>query len=195
MNVIDVTIRTIRRGPPFRVAETMQRTIEACARAKPHTSWKRLTAIDWEADVIRLSSWLTALLLTEPPSNEVRSFYFGLFNPIEKRKPTAELYVAGYASKEVGDKRRWWPDGRYSGSRALRAMYREAYDRPKRLGNDAEYPLGLSYALLVSASLASNVPPPLWLRKQTKPLVAAGFDSGDILVVGRITRGGFVPEI
>jgi hypothetical protein len=74
-------------------------------------------------------------------------------------------------------------------------MYREAYERSKGLGNDAEYPLGLTYSLLVSASLASNVPPSLWLGKQFRRLVAAGFDSGDILSIGQVTRSGFVPEL
>lgn len=77
----------------------------------------------------------------------------------------------------------------YLDSRVLARIYRLAYGRPDGLGNDAEYPLVLTYgAIAVRAALESS--PPLtalhWLQG-----AAVGYPDGDLLFLGDFVDGRF----
>jgi hypothetical protein len=62
------------------------------------------------------------------------------------------------------------------------------------LGNHAEYPLGLAYAVLAARAIldgrvSHDVP-----NTTTVLSVAAGFSEGDIVLVGELTPDGFIPN-
>lgn len=73
----------------------------------------------------------------------------------------------------------------------LDEIYQRAYSVPESLGNIAEYSLCLGYAafavidMVGIADLHRIGAPPIG--------VAVGFDSGDGLLLGNLTAGGFVP--
>ncbi len=191
---IDPVLDLVLGRKPISLPAGMNRLTMHASKTNPHPSWQRVAAYDWNSEFEQLTQWATHLLETDPPKKPVTGFYFGLFNPVERRRPTAELYLAGFSGE--GDEwwfgeRSWWPKGRYSGSKALRAMYAEAYRTPAGLENDLEYPVALTFALLSARALASTTAPTLWLGRQPACRIAAGFDSGDIFEVGRITGKGF----
>ncbi|MGA9525526.1 MAG: hypothetical protein WBV82_28970 [Myxococcaceae bacterium] len=182
---------------PFDAA--MSEYLEACERAQSHPSWKKLRNFDWTGELGRLSSWLTLVLAAEMPSDEIRGLYFGLFNPIERRKPTAELYVCGYrvTDKNPGwweEDPRWFPELRYANSSATRLFYDLAYRSPHALENDLEYPACFGFAVLAARALGRCVRSELILRGGKTCRFAAGFDSGDIAEVGTLTAKGFKPS-
>lgn len=193
-------LRALGKRPEAPFSPMLLRFLEGCARTLPHPAWSALRQFDWEQELARLSSWLTRTLVTEPPPRGTSGLYFGLFNPVEKRKATAELYVAGYAASEERDaplvdgEQTWWPEGRHAGSLGLRRTYALAYEARRPLGNDLEYPVALVLGALAARTLVSVLPPTLVLGDAKVLRVAAGFDSGDIVEVGALRRSGFVPD-
>lgn len=172
----------------------MEELIAWCARHRPHRSWPALRRINWAADVKRLERWLTGVLRDQPPPATIDGLYFGLFNPTsDEGAPSADLYVAGnpYDAEDpdwICDPA-WWPAARYAGSKALARLYRVAYaDGASGLGNDAEYPLGLGYAVLAVGHLCRTLGETLLSGGAQRRAVATGFDSGDVLQLGALDR-------
>jgi hypothetical protein len=144
----------------------------------------------------------------EPPDAPLKGLWFGLFNPCpDGRTPVADLYVCGSDrfdpdpydnSWAVGPN--WWPDSRYANSEVLAEVYRIAYRQRETqaaqrepLGNDAEYPLCLAYSAFAVQELLRQVESSLLLGPSDSLGVAVGFDSGDSVLLGTLTRGGLVP--
>jgi hypothetical protein len=133
--------------------------------------------------------------------------WFGLFNPCpDGRNPVADIYVCG-SERFVADPTdnhwavgpHWWPDGRYAGSKVFADLCRIAYrqwgkaaERMRALQNDAEYPLCLGYGAFAVRELLGQVEPSLVLGKSESIGVAVGFDDGDFVLLGKMTRQGLV---
>jgi hypothetical protein len=189
------------------VAESMAALIDQCEAAHPHPDWARLRVLPY-ADLSSLLEWLREPFRDEPPSVLLKGLWFGLFNPCpDGRAPVADIYVCGSErfdpdphdnSWAVGPD--WWPDARYANSAVLADIYRIAYRQGARvaeqkgcLGKDAEYPLVLGYAAFAVRELLGQVEPALLLGRSDSLGVAAGFDSGDFVLLGELTAGGLKP--
>ena len=184
-------------GADIPAEESMLRLIEQCAKAADHPDWDEFRQIPFD-ELMGLSSWLDELLRNEPPGVCLRGLWFGIFNPIYRGEPVADMYICGSTNFnddpndiEWAVEPEWWPANGYAGSEVLATIYRIAH-REGGLGNDAEYPLCLAFGALAVRDL---------LRKKATEVfevvgsvgVGVGFDSGDFLLVGRVTEDGMVP--
>jgi len=190
-------IRQLVRKPTA-VRAGMLDLLRLCAKAVPSPVWSRFRKLDFERDQQSLSTWLRKLLKSEPPPTSITGLCFGLFNPILKDgKPTSCLYLAGSERFERRLKNPDWacdpeyfPEGRYSSSKVLTKIYRDANaaiysdaNVPAEVGAQAELALCLGYSCLVVAD---------WCRGPLRPAlfgdaplrgVAVGFDSGDLVLI------------
>lgn len=118
--------------------------------------------------------------------------WFGLNNPVVDDRPTADIYVCASKKYETGSLD-WTvgpvvcPESGYLNSRVLAAVYDLAFSSDAALGNDAEYPLVLAYGAMVARKALESV-------RLSGPFAdlsgaAAGFDSGDFLVLGSFREG------
>jgi hypothetical protein len=159
--------------------ESMDRVIARCAKGRPHKDWEKP-------------------FREEPSKKKLAGLWFGLFNPVYYGKPVADIYVCGSTrfdpspddnSWAVGPD--WWPEGRYAHSSVLVKLYKIAY-RKDGLGNDAEYPLCLAYGSLAVRDLLRDADPSVLLGSSRSLGIAVGFDSGDFVLVGKLSKVGLV---
>jgi hypothetical protein len=71
----------------------------------------------------------------------------------------------------------------------LAKLHKIAY-RKDGLANDAEYPLCLAYGGLAIRDLLRSVEPSVFLGKSPSLGVAVGFDSGDFVLLGKLSKTG-----
>jgi hypothetical protein len=176
---------------PTPVRTGMVDLLDLCARTKPSPIWARFRDLDLESDQKELTSWLRKLLESEPPPTTINGLWFGLFNPyLDDGQPTSCLYLAGSErfdpSMTIPD---WacgpayFPEGRYSSSPVLTKIYRDSNAAPGQVGGQAEYALCLGYSCLVIAEWCRGPLRQELLGSVSFRGVAAGFDSGDVLLI------------
>jgi hypothetical protein len=177
--------------------ESMDRVIAKCSKGHPHHDWEKLRALPYE-DLDDLREWIEKPFRLEPSKKKLKGLWFGLFNPVYERDPVADIYVCGSTrfdpspvdnSWAVGPD--WWPENRYARSSVLARVYKIAY-RKDGLGNNADYPLCLAYGGLSVRELLRACEPSMILGSSGSLGVAVGFDSGDFVLVGEMTRQGLV---
>jgi hypothetical protein len=177
--------------------ESMDRVIAKCSKEHPHVDWDKLRALPYD-DLDDLREWIEKPFRYEPSRKTLAGLWFGLFNPIRDREPLADIYVCGSErfdrspddnSWAVGPQ--WRPEDRYANSSVLARVYRIA-SRKGGLGNHAEYPLCLAYGGLAVRDLLRAGDPSLFLGSSSSLGVAVGFDSGDFVLVGKLSKQGLV---
>lgn len=193
-----------RRRP---VAESMAALIDKCEALRPHSDWDKLRALPY-ADYSPLLEWVRAAFRDEPPDIPLQGLWFGMCNPCpDGRTPVVDMSVCGSErfnpdphdnSWAVGPD--WSPSSRYAHSTVLADVYRIAYrkrppvaEHEKRLTIDAEYPLSLGYGAFAVREVLEQVEPSLVLCRSDSVGVAVGFDSGDFVLLGELTRSGLKP--
>jgi hypothetical protein len=183
---------------PGSIAQRMHTLIDACARRLPHPDWERIRRIDFEADAAALQGWLAVAWREGVLHQGHQGLWFGIVNPVVDNEPVTDLVVASspaYADEGVG-----WSDAidprdgaSYLDSAVLADIYRVAYGLPGGLGNDADYPLALAYAAMAgSSALAQHLPAP---QLGSLRAAAAGFDSGDGLIIGVFDNLRFIRRV
>jgi hypothetical protein len=179
--------------------ERMNLVIEECARQRPHADWADLSRIDFDSDSTTLNHWLQIAFAHSDNDGACSGLWFGLFNPAsENGEATADLYVG--VSPDFDDTSIEWAGDiaaleleNYLDSTVLERIYSIAYTSPSGLGNDAEYPLALAYGGIAARSVLVNskLPPSLQKLKGA----AVGFDSGDLLFLGKFTASKFFSDV
>ncbi len=141
-----------------------------------------LTQVAIDSDVANVASQLDALVANEPPSSDIDTFWFGLFDALnDAGDETIGYYVAGVSGFDPKDHDTlcdpaWWPEGRYLSSEALSAI-----KTAELAAEDSEVKMFLCYAgqlgaaILVSRFAIRGV--------QGDRRVVVGFDSGDLTEV------------
>ena len=197
-------VAELGRGRP--IEKSMSALIDKCEKSRPHVDWSKLRELPY-SDLQPLEDWIRRVFSKGRSRRPLKGLWFGLFNPCpDGRHPVAEIYVCGSDrfdpdpednSWAVGPK--WWPKGRYAESKILADLYRISYRQRAGasaqkdcLGNDAEYPLCLGYGLFAVKKLLEKMEPALILGKSDSIGVAVGFDSGDFVLVGRMTKDGLL---
>jgi hypothetical protein len=178
--------------------DSMADLVDLCQAASPHPDWSRLRSLPY-GDLSHLSDWVSRPFRDEPHARPLRGLWFGLFNPSnDDDEVWADIYVSGSERFEMSSDNNewavdpdWWPDARYASSPVLADIYRIAY-REGGLGNDAEYPLCLSYGAFAVRELLSQIDPALVLGNSDSLGVAVGFDSGDFVLIGEFKSSGLV---
>lgn len=183
---------------PGSIAQRMHVLIDACARQLAHPDWERIRHIDFEADAPALKGWLAAAGRDGVLHQGHHGLWFGILNPLVDDEPVTDLYVASSPSYD-GDDVEWSAEidprdgASYLGSAVLADLYRVAYGSSDGLGNDAEYPLALAYGAMAAASaLAQHVFAP---QLGSLRGAAAGFDSGDGLIIGVFDNLRFIRRV
>lgn len=176
----------------------IENIISFCSSENSHDDWNKLGSFDYQ-ETEELDIGIRELFKNDPPADTTAGLWFGIFNPVDENDQTvADFYVSGSDrfdpdpednSWAVGPD--WWPENRYANSRILSAIYRIAYSEGG-LGNDAEYPLCLAYTCLVVRDLLNHNSDLICRCSKQHMGVAAGFDSGDFLLLGKLTRQGLI---
>jgi hypothetical protein len=187
-NAYEFVKRTVESGSE--VADGVMDLIGYCAKKKRNVVWKEIRQLNFNEDVERLREWLVEVLSAEPPANEIKAFWFGLFNPVlNDGRVSCCLYVSGSTRFDEVDWACWAddsyvPNGRYADSKVLDAIY--SLTNKQGVGDIGEYVLCLGYACLVVKYLCETVPPELLLGSRDKRTVAVGFDAGDGILIGDV---------
>jgi len=190
----------------------MASIVGICRRLYPHSVWDAIAKLDYQADLTALSAWLTNLLSTEPPQKKIKAYYFGLYTESADEGSYCRLYLCGTEQFDPDDDSgdwacspAYWPKKRYADSQVLRSisrLLRENSKTPEDHSNyiQADYLLCLGYATLATMYLAQTIQPELWLvapsgNNISSRAIAVGFDEGNILHIGMVTRQGWqLPE-
>ena len=176
----------------------MASLIDFCAEHEQWRGWGALRKLDFSADQKRLHRWLKRLLTKEPPPKAIKAYWFGLFNPVVGGKTTCGLYVAGAKHFDANDESFEWacdpayfPDGRYAESQVLDEIYRTVCKAKGSVSSYGEYVLRLGFVGLVAKALATTIEATTWLGTTRSRVIAVGFDSGDGVLVGSVTKDGW----
>jgi hypothetical protein len=193
-----------RRRP---VAQSMAGLIDQCEAGRPHADWARLRALPYD-ELSPLVEWLEKPFRQERPPVPLKGLWFGLFNPCpDGRTPVADIYVCGSRrfNPDLNDNDwavnpDWWPEARYASSSVLAGIYRIAYrqgecaqEQKGCLGNDAEYPVCLGYAAFAVRELLERLDRSLVLGQSRSLGIGVGFDDGDFVPLGELSRDGLKP--
>jgi hypothetical protein len=145
--------------------------------------WSPFRSLSFDQEMAEHREWVVRVVEAEPPDEPLEALWFGLANPIRDGLATTDLYFGGVFSRDDAD---WMGDLSYQPkagdlhSEVLARIYDVAY-REGDLGNCAEFPLCLAYGLWVAresgSTYAKRVDREIW--------IAAGFDSGDVLISAR----------
>jgi hypothetical protein len=178
--------------------ESMDRIIARCARGVPHEDWEKLRILPYD-DLDDLREWIEKPFRYEPSSKKLAGLWFGLFNPVYEQMAVADIYVCGSTRFDANPADNswaggpdWWPEDRYAHSPVLARIYKIAY-RKSGLGNNAEYPLCLAYGGLAVGDLLRACDPAEFLGRSPSLGIAVGFDSGDFVLVGSLSKSGLTP--
>jgi len=173
--------------------------VDYCESQLPSNVWEQIRGLDFEGDVTRLAQWLEAVLTNEPPAENIQAFWFGLYNPITDDQDTScDLYLSGSVDfdpeDETGDWTCWeqdsyLPDQKYAHSQVLDSIYKLVAGKDE--AEIGEYVLCLGYACLAIREVCDKIESRLLLGTRKWRGVAAGFDSGDFIVLGRIRDSGW----
>lgn len=175
--------------------EAVRQFIEFVSRRSRSRFWSDVRKLDFRLDIERLTRWASELMEREPPDPAINGYWFGLFTIADDEGEASCLYLAGsnrYSPDDVDWAVRpaYFPEGRYADSEVLRSVYRFAY-RPRGPKVDGEY-FCLWYAALAVAHLCRELSDSL-LAGADRRAVAVGFDSGDAVLIGSLSRSGFEP--
>src|SRR5688572_5015660 len=116
---------SVRRG--------MSQLLDYCESNLPNSVWASIRQLDLEGDAVTLHIWLEKVLASEPPSQEINAFWFGLFNPIRNGEASCDLYISGSTKFDPQDETGEWetwddnsylPERRYANSHVLNGIYR-----------------------------------------------------------------------
>ncbi len=180
------------------VVEGMAQLIEFCADQESWRAWSALRKLDFAADERRLKLWLVGVLTKEPPQKSIKAYWFGLFNPIVEDRATCGMYIAGSKSFDAADETFDWacspdyfPNGRYAKSQVLDEIYRKVDKAKGCVSEYGEYVLCLGFGGLIIKTLADTIPVETLLGNAKSRAIAVGFDSGDGILLGSITKNGW----
>ena len=177
--------------------EAMDEVISYCEKEYPHDDWKKIRKINFEKDKTRIEHWLKSVLKNEPISKDVNGLWFGIYNPVYEyagdKETSCDFYICGnpdFDKNEIGwaCSPKYFPVKRYSNSKILDSIYKKAYSGKNGLGNLAEYPLCLAYTAFIIKELIRYIPKSHFLKFQDEIGILVGFDSGDFLYIGSISK-------
>lgn len=180
------------------LSDRMCSVIDECAKQIPHPDWDQFRKLDFDSDRYKFNNWIENTFSTGEERPLRKGLWFGISNPVIEGIPTADVYVSA-APEFDKDSIDWASDVDYPEttnhlrSLILFEMYCIAYDSEQGLKNEAEYPLTLAYAAMVAKEVLATSK-----LSQLIPSLqgaACGFDSGDLLFIGKFVDGKFIPDV
>ena len=174
--------------------QSMQRVFDRCEKRKSHKDWAKLYEVDLNFELLnkKVKGWFRNRKLKAV----IKGLWFSIFFPANGRYPIADLRLTGASSfwPDQDDNswacdRSWQPETR-AYSNTLESYCKIARQK-NGLGNDAEYPLCLAYSALVLRDIFRFNKPETFLRSSSSIGVGVGFDDGDFIILGTLTKSGF----
>lgn len=182
------------------ISECMTALLGYCKEVAPSPDWGKLSGLDYGVDQKLLEDWLRQTLISSRPADGVLAYYFGLFNSKSGGKETIQLYISGSDEYDEDDDSADWasgpvyfPDNRYAPSKVLTQLY-QSLPTDHNAFSIGEYVLCLGYACVAVRNLMQSIDLTLLLGGADERVVAVGFDEGDVVTVGKLTRNGFGVE-
>jgi hypothetical protein len=201
--------RVVKSGAELR--ECMDQLIAYCEEQCPGTAWEAVRALDIDEDIENLTTRLKIILAAAPPPQDIRAYWFGIYNPDTEDGPSCALYVSGAPRFDQDDETFDWacpaedsylPEDRFLESRVLHELYQilqesglHTFPKPcKREGlcggeNHCwlgDYVLSLGYSCLAVREICTNLVEDLVSPEGSTITIAVGYDSGDGIVIGSI---------
>jgi hypothetical protein len=178
-------------GYSIEVRTGMNYFLEYCAKVQESPAWRKISDLDFEKDVANLQLWLNKALTEEPPVDDVRAFWFGLFHPIMNDGETScGLYVSGSVNFDADDQAARWAslnDDSYlpKDSRAKSVILDEIYfiNHQYKVESIGEYILCLGYACLAMKSACIYFGRSFMRGFYGPRAIAVGFDNGDFIFI------------
>jgi hypothetical protein len=170
------------------ITSGMEKLIDYCRNHVESSVWNEIQMLDFEDDGLNLKNWLQNNIMTEPPTGEICSLWFGLFDGIYDGCEVCSLYLSGtsYKHDEKDNKVLYLSDDRYSCPRVLRDMSIILKSNGGAVTEIGEYVLYLGYACLVIKNIFKTLDGNI-LKNLSKPCeIVVGFDSGDYILVDKI---------
>ncbi|MBL8078385.1 MAG: hypothetical protein JNM55_10525 [Anaerolineales bacterium] len=174
----------------------MEQLLDYCKMKSPDPVWATIRNFEFEGEIPKLELWLLNVLSSEPPSNDIKAFWFGLFNPILDNETSCGFYICGSTNFASYDRTSDWacwqkdtylPTQRYADSRILREIY-SLVDNNNNVSNFAEFILALGYTCLAVKYICRSINPNLILGDRKRRDIAVGFDSGDSIILEGVER-------
>ncbi|HVU16463.1 MAG TPA: hypothetical protein VHD32_06040 [Candidatus Didemnitutus sp.] len=192
----------IRTRKPF--PEGLGTMIDWCSNHLPHDDWSKIRSLDVSGDEEAARNWIPEVLKKSPCPFEIRALYFGLAEKCSSEdEEYADLYVAFMGQYDPADQEAQWVFGKqrhYPDHASLNVTTLKSAglifnrENGEGLGNEGNFMFALSYTLLLTTSLMS---PELYggLGTPAERIgILAGWDSGDLMRPGELSRDGFVPN-
>jgi hypothetical protein len=202
----DAVERFVRAKAGTSIPDGIAQILDLAAATTPHADWARLRTIDASVEAARLNQWFDWSLAAKPPDGPLHGLFFNVCNPIRADGVvTTDLDLGG--TRQSADEDADWlfkqvyrsPD--HAHAPVLDALYEIAYGSHDfgdpasgALQNDAEYPVGLAYAVLAARAIVEGRTSRDVAGPGAVVSVAAGFGEGDIALVGNLTPTGFNPN-
>lgn len=175
------------------VADGLSRVIAYCAQSSPNPGWQAFLGLPVEEDLVHLRRWLRDLLAGQPPPQDIDGLRFGIFNIGRGGVYSSDMDLAGTRCDHGDDSdwplgpASWRPSDAAAGSLVLAEILKLSVSG----GVDrSEYILCLTYGGLAARWLATELGSDVVCSGRDERVIAAGFDEGDGLIVGTLSRGG-----
>lgn len=155
----------------------------------------RLRGLDVAAEVERLKVWLRDVFAFDPPPRTICGLRFGLFHPERNGEPSCDLCLCGSVSFDT-ETDAWSFDSSYVAqtqphSRILNELY-QVSTIERFAENAAVDHVALWFAALALADIFRDCSTILPSGSKVAGL-GVGFDGGDLVVLGKISKSKFVP--
>lgn len=184
-------------GAGATISELMAEIIGVCRDSFAHADWTRLAALDWSAGGEQVRRWVPDLLDEEPPPSDLSGLWFGLVNPITAGTVRSDIHLVGTRDYDPDDADYEWTltgiyyPAAYANPSCLEQLYAIAYENEHGLGNDAEWALALAFCCAATAYALEPLNAVSVSASGRRIGIAAGFDDGDFLALGELTRDRF----
>lgn len=183
------------------IVKSMGTIMDFCESDIPHKDWKTVRELEVESEVKRAGKWIPRVLEKDPAPFPIEGIYFGL-GEFESKEGIeyADLYFGVMGQCDLEDKEfRWvygdkrhYPERAYLRSKLLKQIGVTCYGEESGLDVDGQYTFSIAYAaLLLTQIMSPNLYGQLNVVTDQVGLLT-GFDSGDILRLGTLTRDGFI---
>jgi hypothetical protein len=183
----------------------MAAVIDACEQSLAHPGWAAFRDLPYD-EVSAMREWLCKVFEHGPPQVRLAGLWFGLFHPsVGGGGATTDIRVGGSTRFTDNGELDWAygleyrPVQSWARRPVLDIIHSIAYggrrlvgEEGNRLRNAAVWSLGLGYGAFAIQRLLIEIGPDVVLRGNSSAGVAVGFDSGDFLLLGRLTPGGWV---
>ncbi len=197
------------------VSAGMERIIARCNERLPHSVWAELSGLSYEEDVEKLRDWLVNVHAADPPGLKVAILYFGLREcpnlEDDECDISMDIALCGIAEEPVNKvalpphtEVNYVPKEPYADSailskirKVLDSIIIEPEDEDEddmengpvdELGTEM---LGLTYANLAMREVCRQIQPELLLGDRESRHIAVGWDEGDIIIMGEVSKGQF----